>query len=152
MAESPERKEQRNSKVGCSFAIAICLITTFVLVTTIRSCLSPVREAKRLIASDPCRASSKLADQVRADQRPTSYDALQLLVKIQHPCALRELVNLLDLPDGRWTSYHDREEIWAAIKSRVGSTSGMPTYDPRGSPELRSQQKQLWISLLNQRS
>jgi hypothetical protein len=90
-----------------------------------------------------------LARNVREDQRVHSFDSLQVLRQMQQPCAVRELVGLMDLPDGNWVNYRYRDQIWDSTKAHFASIADMPPYDPKAPVSLRSQQKQVWIDWLD---
>jgi hypothetical protein len=89
--------------------------------------------------NDPCAAASLLARDVRADYK-MSVPSLSDLMAIQDPCALLELIHLMDMPDGR-NGMDVRKYVADEVRKRAPNG---PFYDPHASHEQRATQMADW--------
>jgi hypothetical protein len=125
------------------FAFFVCV---FCLWMNYRA--SPYAVGRRLLAEGKaCEAAAIFVSDIREDSKSSAYSVFSL-IEIQEPCALRELVALLDLPDGEWVRHELRAEIWKAIRARVSGAGPMPPFDPAASREERARQRrelELWL-------
>jgi hypothetical protein len=97
------------------------------------------------MATDPCGAAVLLAQDVRQDWK-RSMSSLMELEKIDKPCALRQLIDLMDLPNGRDINNNFRRYIWEDVQRRTsGINASTPPYDPSGAQNVRTSQKIAWI-------
>ena len=94
--------------------------------------------------SDPCRAAKLLAQDVRRDWQG-SGNSLAALGRIDNPCAVGELIRLMDLPDGHWVDHNTRQWIAERVEATAKLSGGpIPRYDPGGSMDLRQRQEKDW--------
>jgi hypothetical protein len=96
--------------------------------------------------TDPCEAARLLAQDIRQDWKG-SMPSLMELRKIDRPCALRKLIELMDLPNGRDLNSSFRRYIWEDVQRRtVGVSPTPPAYDPAAAQDVRRSQKMAWIA------
>jgi hypothetical protein len=144
----------KNTEVGSGCGAALCLVIfgCFVAFLSVRSCNNPYHAAERMVAKDTCAAAAQFAVVVRNDARGWSRNAVERLGELDSPCVLKELINLMDLPDGKYNSHFDREIIWAAIEERAkkldSSVKLPPRYNPSGNQQYRTEQKAVWAEWL----
>jgi len=98
------------------------------------------------MATDPCGAAVLLAQDVRQDWKG-SMPSLMELTKIDKPCALKQLIELMDLPDGRDINTSLRRYIWEDVQRRAAAMNSFtPPYDPSAAQDTRTSQKSAWIA------
>lgn len=100
-------------------------------------------------AGDIALATRLFEEAVRQDAKGLSFKALLALMEIDEPCALEELIHLIDLPDLNWIVSDDRERMCEVIRKRTtGTTADSLPLDPRASQEVRSEEKRQWKTWL----
>jgi hypothetical protein len=100
---------------------------------------------------DSVETAHLLAAIVRQNASGWSREALRLLVELRTLYSLKELVELMDVPDGRAIGQTDRETLWSAVReqaAKLDKAADMPEYDPRGSKRSRGLQKRAWLKWL----
>jgi hypothetical protein len=141
---------QADRKAGRVGYVVILMICAFAVVTIARGCNGPYNRAMRLLEKDPCAAAKLLAQDVRADWK-ASMRSLMALAKIDKPCALRMLIELMDLPDSRWIDNNVRRFLWENVQSRTaGSKSARPPYDPSASQDAKRVSELRGLNGMNQ--
>lgn len=138
---SVDRK--RAGALGCAVFLAIAVLG---VITILRGCTGPGSRGRRLMTTDPCGAAVLLAQDVRQDWKG-SMASLMELAKIDKPCALRQLIDLMDLPNGRDINNNLRRYIWQDVQRRTAEmNSSTPPYDPSEAQDVRTRQKMAWIA------
>jgi hypothetical protein len=143
MPTSPPARSTSGNNNGCIAAIALATVL-LVAVLTINTCRSPYWRAGRALSSDPCAAAVLYAEDVRRDGK-RSMTSLVQLTRIPNPCALRELIGLMDLPEGVHTRRNFRLVIWKEVQRRSATLpTTRPTYDLDAPIEVRRNQQAQW--------
>ena len=88
----------------------------------------PSLESEGGAQGKPCRAARLFAEGVREGGK-YAMPTLHELRKIDQPCALAELIGLMDIPNKRGLSRDHRIVIWDEVRKRVGDPPPLP-YDP----------------------
>jgi hypothetical protein len=84
------------------------------------------------------------AADVRSDTKG-SIASLAKLTQIGNDCALRELIDLMDLPDRRYVDIGYRRIIAGEVAARSARyCAAHPAYDPGAATAVRLQQKEDW--------
>ena len=143
MANTAEQKQDPRRLGALGWAIFIVFLL-FLTSAFMRGCSRPYWRAMWLKEKDPCTASALFAADVRSDARE-SISSLYELAGIGSPCALRELIALMDLPDGQHVDKAFRRVIRAEIK-KWPALNGIdrPPYDPDAPIEIRTRQMRAW--------
>jgi len=97
--------------LGCAMFLVVAVLA---VITIARGCGSPGSRGRRLMTTDPCGAAVLLAQDIRQDWKG-SMSSLMELAKIDKPCALRQLIDLMDLPNGRDINNNFRRYIWEDV-------------------------------------
>lgn len=105
--------------------------------------------AKRRAKSDPQEGAAMLAREVRRDLKATSVQSLLELESMEATCALRQLVELMDLPDGKVIGLESRKHLWNAVQRRVSVLPDRPVYEPDAPLDVRTKQKAEWVAYLD---
>src|SRR4051812_38094491 len=98
-------------KLGCLGGLLIIGWLVLAAVTIVRGCNGPQMRGKRLLRTDPCAAAALFAEDVRGDWKG-SMQSLIALSEIEQPCALYQMIKLMDLPEGRQTNQGFRRFIF----------------------------------------
>ena len=125
--------------------VLILAILAFVALMMVNTEERPLRRAQRMIPYDPCGAAKLFAEAARSGEResPSGVDGLR---DLNHPCALRELIELMDIPDEQ-LGYEVRLELYRSVqkKAEAYAHSGkLPFYDPKTLLPYRKRQKEEW--------
>jgi hypothetical protein len=133
--------------IGCAI-IALWLLA--VIISAIRGCRSPYHRARANLSNNPCLSAQLFAQDVRGGSKG-AINSLNELLKMTEPCALKEMVGLLDMPDTQYIDATFRNTIYIAIRSRVAA--GMkqtPPYYPSAPQNVREKQKAAWEAWLDE--
>src|SRR4051794_20742046 len=103
---------KRAGPLGCAVFLIIAGVG---VITVIRGCTGAGSRGRRLVETNPCKAAVLLAQDVRQDWKG-SMSSLIELKKIDKPCALRQLIDLMDLPNGRDINNNFRQSIWDDVQ------------------------------------
>jgi hypothetical protein len=140
----PANAPARDKTSGITYAMAILFVLVLVGTATVNHCSAPYSQARRKLSTDPCGAASLFAQDVRRDYKG-SRTSLDELTKIDRPCALRELIDLMDLPDRTHTNTRFRTIIWENVQKRTAPKSKtQPAYEPAAAQAVRIRQKADW--------
>jgi len=126
--------------------MAIAIAMGLMALVQINTENTPYQKALRLVGTDPCTAATMLSSIARADDQ-YSVHAIVRLCELKDVCAFKELISLMDLPDGERVSKESRRRIWQTVYKKACSYSSappIPQYDPDGPITLRAQQKTTW--------
>jgi hypothetical protein len=137
------RSGRRN--LGCLGAVLAFAWAGAVIYSVSKGCSSPYWRAKRVEATDPCKAAALFAADVRLDTKRSTNSLIEL-TRIGRPCATRQLIDLMDLPDGRYVEVGERQIIADSVRERTATASrAPPRYDPDATSMQRAKQKAAWI-------
>ncbi len=141
--------QSRKASGGCLYAVIFVGVLVFISALTINTCKSPRWQAKQELKDNPCRAARHFAEGVREGGK-YAMSTLHELSKIDQPCALVELIGLMDIPNGRGLNRDHRIFIWDEVRKRAGDPPPLP-YDPSASLEVRIEQRSAWIAWYNKK-
>lgn len=138
--------------LGCGGTVVFLIFVGFGAFVALRSCDLPYRSAERLLPTDPCAAARAFSNVVRQDDRNWSRMAVNRLSTLDSSCALRELIGLMDLPDGIHVGYYDRQIIWNAVQKKASAlnvSEELPRYSPNDGQLPREVEKKKWLEWLD---
>ena len=139
----------KSSAGGCLGNTLFFVLVLFALSAYIRGCNGPYSKGQRIRNSDPCQAVRLFAEDIRIGHKG-SGNSVHELSNINSECAMREIVRLLDLPDGRHLGHNTREALFNSLKRQASAISTpTPEYDPAGSLDTRRSQQQEWHEWLD---
>lgn len=142
---APPQKNPRRT-IGALGVLLLAVWTILVAVSVSRCSSSPFWRAKHMKAADPCRAAALYAVDVRRDWKGSIVSAREL-GRLNDACALKELIELMDLPDGCFNGVADRGLIAEAVRRHAAARGlAAPAFDPSATQELRVRQKATWLS------
>lgn len=141
------RNKSGNLVGGCLANFLCFAVVLFLVSAVVRGCNGPYGRAMRARTSNPCEAARLFAVDIREDTRGNSVFELG---KLDSPCAMREIVELMDLPDGRYVGATSRQWLWESLQRQARKVAEpIPPYDPSAVLKIRKSQQAEWRSWLN---
>jgi hypothetical protein len=145
-------RRPKRSVAGCFSTLLFFIVVLIVFSGLVRGCQQPYWHAMRVRKSDPCLAAHLFAEDIRLD-RKSSLNSEFKLSSLESACAIREIVALMDLPDGSYVNADSREDLWHSLQQQASRISQpIPNYDPAGSLETRKSEQiewQQWLKIHN---
>ena len=142
--------QRAGSSLGGCFSTILCFVGALFLISAlVRGCNSPYSRGERLRDSNPCQAAQLFSEGIKLDEKGSARSVVALS-ELDSDCAMRQIVRLLDLPDGRHLGKNSRKMLFESLKRRAQKISTqIPDYDPAGSLDTRRSQQQEWHEWLD---
>jgi hypothetical protein len=102
---------RRKSVFSCLMTLIFGVLLVVIGALLIYSFKGPYWKAMRSRTTDPCNAARLFAVDIELDKKE-SLNSVYELSKLNSTCAMREIVELMALPDGRYIKQNARQALW----------------------------------------